>query len=433
MNATEAKRRDRLHQLVDLVRESNGWSRAQVARALDRDPTKVYPNTGNPKADFLMRLATVLGWPVGQVMENIWGGSEAVGVSPDIRPEAPENPADIEHVRDAYDKSVAHHGVGQYRQAVTCALRMYELAQNANQRATACALEAVSWDGLGHHQRSAQACRRGLAIPGVSLDVRNNLRGNLGNAWYVLWDLTPALGTAESIIDHYRVNPPEDPKRLKTVAYAHYVRGNTRRRMIVQEPELMHQHAQLALTDLLTAHELHLELANKLDNPRLEAVGHTALGGAIECKAVLGELSSEDALDHVTSVVNAGMSSEPFTTGSLKADWVESFGWWCIFGVNIALRDPNFQDFAPVDHLLQRSLETAERLDNWAMRERAYTLQHSLHLHSNRSEIGSTIEFPFSERQAIAGAIGRFPSFRQVGWDLLNTATFVEGGKEARS
>ena len=54
------ERKKRLHAMLDLARGSRGWSRAKLGRALGRDPTKVYPDSGNPKADFLVRLAEVL-------------------------------------------------------------------------------------------------------------------------------------------------------------------------------------------------------------------------------------------------------------------------------------------------------------------------------------------------------------------------------------
>ena len=60
--------------------------------------------------------------------------------------------------------------------------------------------------------------------------LRLVLQATLANAQYTLWDLTPALGTAEVLARWYEANPPEKVYDWKRVAYVHYVRGNTRRR-----------------------------------------------------------------------------------------------------------------------------------------------------------------------------------------------------------
>ena len=71
MNATTVRKK-RLEQLLELAQAYKGWSRRELARALGRDPTKLVPGTGIPKLDFVVELAGVLDWPVGEVAGFLW-------------------------------------------------------------------------------------------------------------------------------------------------------------------------------------------------------------------------------------------------------------------------------------------------------------------------------------------------------------------------
>ena len=65
-------RRDRLSQFVDLARIYRRWTKIQTAQALGREPSKVVPESGNPKLDLVVGLAEALDWDVGDVAEGIW-------------------------------------------------------------------------------------------------------------------------------------------------------------------------------------------------------------------------------------------------------------------------------------------------------------------------------------------------------------------------
>jgi hypothetical protein len=64
-------RRERLARLIDLARAYRGWTRVEVARALDRDPGKLLPDSGNPKLDLVVGLAEALDWSIGDVAEDL--------------------------------------------------------------------------------------------------------------------------------------------------------------------------------------------------------------------------------------------------------------------------------------------------------------------------------------------------------------------------
>jgi hypothetical protein len=414
-------RKQRLHQLIDLARVSRGWSRAKLAKSLGRDPTKIFPESGNPKADFLIRLAEVLGWPVGDVMEAVWGT-----VDPAISPAH-------EQALDAGDEALTFAQLqrrvqvayqdGDYERIVAIARRMESVARNDTDRGYACAFEASGWDGLGRYVQEAAAAKRGLALREIPQLLRNILRADLANAWYSLWDLTPALGTAELLVQWYEQNKPTERRDWKRPAFVHYVRGNTHRRLAAQEPDAKAHHCAEGLADLHKAADLYESLAADLSDDNLLGIANTCRGGIIELEFESGQRSAESALDMLSDGM-AGVDRDRSLTG----DRLEAVGWRCIFALNVALRSLEGAELqraaAP---FLNTAFMVAERLNNWAMRERAFSTQFLLHRHI--TEVAG-IDVPYTiddtDRVMITATMGRFPCFRPTGWQILETATVVE-------
>lgn len=423
-------RRQRLHDLVDLARATRGLTRAALGTALKRDPTKIYPESGNPKTDFLVNLAGILEWPVGDVVEYIWDGSPG-GAGPD--------PLHGEGVRreeldglgfeDLFHRARAEHRDGRYRDMVETALAMYAIAESEDRRAFACAMEASAWDGLGRFTQEVDACRRGLARRGVSAYTRNILRADLANAWYCLWDLTPALGTATVLIEHYEHNPPTRQVDHKRPAFCRYVRGHTRRRLASTEADLALEHYRAAAEDLERARSQYEALAHELDDPSLLGIASTCAGGIEEARVELGELDPKQAVAHAVSLAETSRDGKAGGLSSDKTgDEVESIGWRCLFGANVCLRHLSGRELqSSMDVLTSTAMAAADRLDNWAMRERAFTTK--LKLHETLSQT-TGLAFPLTidtrQRALITQAMGRFPGFRATGWQLLGHAEVVE-------
>lgn len=424
-------RRQRLHDLVDLARATRGLTRAALGKALHRDPTKVYPESGNPKTDFLVSLAGILEWPVGDVVEYIWDGSPGHGVTGC----EPLTVVDLsgQSFEDLFHLARGQHKDGQYREMVETSLAMYEIAETDDRKAFACAMEASAWDGLGRYTQEVDACRRGLARRGVSAYTRNILRADLANAWYCLWDLTPALGTATVLIEHYAASPPKRRLDDKRPAFCRYVRGHTRRRLASTEPDLALDHYRGAAEDLRVARDLYTELAHELDDASLLGIANTCEGGIDEARVELGEVDPKEAVAsavELASSVAGGTGGVGRAVGSadLTGDEVESLGWRCLFGANVALRHLSGRELqSSMDVLTGSALAAAERLDNWAMRERVFTIK--LNLHKTLAKT-TGLELPLTidsrQRALITQAMGRFPGFRTTGWDLLEHAEVVE-------
>ena len=110
-------------------------------------------------------------------------------------------------------------------------------------------------------------------------------------------------------------------------------------------------------------------------------------------------------------------------------DWLESWGWWAIFGCNIALRglqEPQLHHNMAV--FTNKAIEIADRLGNWSMRERAFTMEHF-----RRRRVADSTGFQpdwvldEDDIRVITGTMGRFPGFRETGWHILEKARVFEG------
>jgi hypothetical protein len=219
-------------------------------------------------------------------------------------------------------------------------------------------------------------------------------------------------------------HPPEDTIDRKNEAFAYYVRGNTFRRLVAQEAENAQQHSRLAKLDLETAFRMYSSLAKELSDDRLAGIANTCFGGMLEVEVELGVRDAqgtvEEFLRGLERVVDAG--------DWLAADWVESVGWWCIFGANVALRHLKDRELQRMMGIFtNKALEIADRLDNWALRERVFTMQYTLHqvlVDSTGLELDFTIDD--EDVRLITGTMGRFPAFRGIGWKIFRTGKIIK-------
>ena len=67
ISETEHARIEVQERLLELAGVYRDFNRKELAHALRRDGSKLVPSTGNPKLDYLVSLAEVLDWPVGEV------------------------------------------------------------------------------------------------------------------------------------------------------------------------------------------------------------------------------------------------------------------------------------------------------------------------------------------------------------------------------
>ncbi|MCP3906315.1 MAG: hypothetical protein GY715_22050 [Planctomycetes bacterium] len=408
------RRRTRLGQLLDLAQTYRSWTRKELAKSLRRDPTKLIPGSGIPKLDFVVDLAGVLDWPVADVVAHLWDGKRE-------EEQAEEQPKEFEALDEAAREA---HRNGEYRLMIDFAKQAAEVATTAEHRARAHNREAGGWDGLGRYGNVLKAMQRALALRPVSAEFQRLLQSNLANAYYSLWSLVEARSIAGDLIAWYGKNPPETMRDRRSQAFAHYVAGHSHRRLMSVDSDQAQMLAESARADLQTAFDLYEAIGIELDDDSYRGIANTCKGGLIEVDVVLGERSVRNALAELSGGLDEVADSELKPVG----DRLESYGWWCIFGCNIALA--NLRDERELQQHMavftNKADEIAERLDNWAMRERVFTMEHSRW----ERAVGSTgFDIPRvvdeEDVKVITGTMARFPTFRETGWEILRSAKVV--------
>jgi hypothetical protein len=409
---TDGDRKLNQEHLLYLASLYKGLNRKELGAALGRDPTKLFPPTGNPKLDYLMRLAELLDWPVGDVASAIWSAERKMA---ELRPDD-----DFDKLNEAAREA---HRKGEFARMVELSERMYRIANTPEERAMSCHRESGGWDGLGRYTNQLEAVRRGLRENPISADLRLLLQVNLANTYYTLWHLLEARAMARDLIDAMRVNPPTTRSPRAALAFSHYVLGNASLRLGTDEADSLQACAQTAREALSTSREMYLRLADEFDSDPWRGIANTCTAGILEAEVELGARDAHDAVKTLLS----GLDAVTDTSDGLVGDRLESFGWWCIFGASITLR-----------HLLGRELqrnmavftnkgyEIADRLNNWAMRERLFTMEYLQRQRLN-DLAGFRVDWTIDNEEVklIVGTMGRFPMFRNTGWQILQTATVV--------
>ena len=405
-------RRDRLSQFVDLARIYRRWTRIQTAQALGREPSKVVPESGNPKLDLVVGLAEALDWDVGDVAEGIWRDeAEAYG---EIETMAERGFAILDR------EAIEAHRAGEYRRMTELSRALFLAAHTGSERATAANRLAGAYDGLGRYTKALAALQRGLAEPGVPSHVRMMLEVNLANAHYALWHLVEACSVANSLVERFQSRPAETRTERVVQAFGHYVRGQSQRRLIETDPLSGNSHAQRAREDLQIALTSYSALAKEFDDASYAGIANTCTGAIFECDAALGVMDPLRAAE----ALSAGLDQVVDVVNYPPGDWLESYGWWAIFGCNVVLRGlsgPEMHRHMAV--FSNKTAEIAERMENWSMRERAFTFEHLRRQRMNES-LGYATEWLLDDDdvRTVTGTMGRFPSFRETGWRILESA-----------
>lgn len=397
--------------LLYLASLYKGLNRKELGAALGRDPTKLFPPTGNPKLDYLVRLAELLDWPIGDVAQAIW-------IAERPQPEPGEETFD-----DLNAAAREAHKNGEFARMVGFAERMYAIAKTSEQRALASHRESGGWDGLGRYTNQLDTVRRGLRENPISTDLRLLLQVNLANCYYTLWHLLEARAMARDLIEALAVSPPITRSARAAQAFAYYVLGNACLRLGTDEADPLTTSAQAAREALGTSLRLYTSLAEEFNHNPWRGIANTCVGGIIEAEVELGMQDPERA---VQTLLN-GLDNAADTANGLVGDRLESYGWWCIFGCSITLRHltgGNLQRSMAV--FTNKGYEIADRLNNWSMRERLFTMEFLQRQRLN-DLAGFNVEWTIDNEEVklIVGTMGRFPMFRTTGWQILQAATVV--------
>jgi hypothetical protein len=395
---------------VDLARVYRGWSRQELASNLGRDLSKVVPDSGNPKLDLVVALAEALDWSVGDVAQCVW--DEPMGLPP----------CGLDFATlDA--QAMEAHRAGDWRRLVAGGAMLLRAASTPAERARALNRISGGHDGLGRHGKSLECIREALSLAPLTPGLELMLRVNLCGAHYSLWHVAEARAAARELVEQFEAKPPEGRLERVAQAFALMYRGQCARRAIAAMPDTAKRSAADARADLERAGTLFSTLAREFGDDSYGGVANTCRGALMEVDCALGTLDPVDAVATITEALGGVEDPQLAPPG----DWLESYGWWCIFGCNIAVRylqDPQFHRAMAI--FTNKAVEIADRLDNWSLRERAFSLEQARRDRLQKST-GFDAEWVLDEDEVrtITGTMGRFPSFRETGWKILTEARIV--------
>lgn len=414
-------RRKRLEELLDLACIARGWTRARLAKALGRDASNISNDTGNPKLDYLVRLAAVLEWPLGEVGAAIWG-PDATPLTPAALPANAKQPApseSYEAARAAAYESMKH---GDYNTAIEHTRVMYRTARTEDERAKALANECSYWNWLGRHQLAIESAQRGLAIEGLAVARRLQFQTNLVLALFKLHNLTLSLSLAESIAKQASANLGADPIIRRWLALAHYTKAFSHLYLMFIEPDRKAEHSAEAFRDFAAAKQEFRAAAEILSEPELLGIANSCDAGLVELEVESGRLTAEQGIARVYATLE-----EAVDLSAVVSYQVESYGWWALAGASIAIRHLSGRDLQrALAVCTNKAIEVADKLDHWFIRERVFTLQYLGHSRLSQTS-GLDIDYVVDDedRARIVSLMGRFPNFRQLGWRILDSARVV--------
>jgi len=423
---------DRLNRLLEIAMDYRGWSRKELAEALGRDIKNILPQSSNPKMDYIFKLAEILDWDVGDVAEILFGDDddESVDHYHTMDGEARDGKAKFTDPLSSMDYKQADDASrqawidGEYKRSIRFARQAIRVAKSAEQRANGHLGEALAWETLGRYTKSLEALRRALREKPVSPLLRRNIQSNLSNIYYSLWHLDEARALSGELIHHFSNNPPDNVYDRSTLAYVNYIHGHVlRRSMSSNEVEASLELAEKGIGHLQFSVEAYEALRKECYHPSQDGLLHCCKSGLIELDVLAGHTSPEEAVSTILSGLDSIVDLDEVQSDSM----LEGFGWWCVFGCNIALRSLTGQRLHRVMAILTgKGGDIADHLDNWAMRERIVTMEYARRQRlMDLSGVDTEWVLHQDDVRSISGTMGRFPAFRPVGWSILEKASVI--------
>ncbi|RMF73860.1 MAG: hypothetical protein D6744_15165, partial [Planctomycetota bacterium] len=102
-------------------------------------------------------------------------------------------------------------------------------------------------------------------------------------------------------------------------------------------------------------------------------------------------------------------------------NWLESYGWWCVFGAKIALRHlegEKLQHYLAI--FTNKALEIARRAQHAGFAATVFLLEYK-HQSERARRSGDPLLFILDDEdvELVLQAMAGVPYFRSVGWDIL--------------
>ncbi len=405
---------DPVQRIIELALRYQGGNRVQLARALGVCPEEL-SGIRELRPEQVSKLATILSYPIDVVNELLgrWRPSDAGARCVTVRG------LDFMTV---YKEGHEFHRSGDYVREVELGWELFAIAKTPRERALACYREYLGWEGPGRCTVALDAVRRGLAEGEISTDIRLRLESGLANAHYSLWNLTEARAVADSIVRWYENNPPDGQWQRTTATFAREIRGLTLHRLAQRQPPNRERFSRLAKSDLELACRLFDELAQVYNEPSYGGAANICRGSVIEVDVGLGLRDAKDAIAELWKGLPA--EDEIQKDDGPVGIWLASYGWWCVFAANIISRQPSCPELQQEMASFTRLAEIiAKRSGEWVFHERILSIDYERKERvKEMSGDSNPMTLDSEGLRVVAGVIGRFPSFRKLGWEILYDA-----------
>lgn len=471
----------RLKELVLLAAAFNGWSLRQLADALERDPSKLVPDSGAPKVDLIMRLAESLGWNVDDLLSHLHAPvraaqtdddstDDAPGADPDpIDPDAASAAKALDELVGRCDGTTLARRDELPGQAPALAPALAPAPAPATASATDAfdaaasspsrerdefrirALHAAALKKLdrGRHAEAIEAFRAALAAS-TSLEsphdraYRADLLLGLADAHHRLGEAIEGRAIASEALAAARWVAADRTSLL--AARSLLLRATCSRDLLERRRGNLADSIEDALCDVAGAERL---LAADSSSPpatrgtsgsssgpmpdatsggplgaQPSVILHRAIGLRIELDSLREPTRGPAALARILAELDGVVDVEAVTDTAL----LESHGWWCVSGFAIAQRHLRGATLHRTLGILSNKVdEIASRVDSWPLRERVLTLEFERRerLLDDGGSPGAWI-LDHEDVRTIVGCIGGSRRFRAIGLDILRSATFVD-------
>ncbi|MBK9126859.1 MAG: hypothetical protein IPM13_03565 [Phycisphaerales bacterium] len=406
MKASE--RRRRLRTLFRWALIYRNITRRQLAELLACDPACLSRCTGNPKMDRLVRLSKAIDWSVEGVVEFIAG--DALGGA--------EPPYGATFAELDQNARAAYHA-SDFLQMAQRGRQMHSLATTPDEIARALRIEAIGLGELAFFEKALSAYRQAALTRGLSSMQRLAIEANLANSHYTAWHLSEAIGVATAVLEHFEDTEPTERTDRVTRAFSLYVRGSARRRQIDLNWSDQQAVARRAVRDLEAAAQQYDTLASEFNEPYFRGLASTCRAGLLELGCALREQDPAATVERIRAHVAELGTPTDWPSG----DELETYGWWCDAGCNIAFR--HLEDDAmegAVEWLHERLKAITRRFPGWPLKERVLSIRLRLHeWQRNRTRLPIPLEVDREECRFLIGAVGRFSVLRpKLLYILLN-------------
>ncbi|HMN97217.1 MAG TPA: hypothetical protein PKC43_12150 [Phycisphaerales bacterium] len=401
--------------MIELAQHYRGWTQRETAAALGRNVHAIVPDSGNPKLDMVVSLSEILDWPIEMVVADLRGKMDSAeerdaAAAGTAAPIGPEEARAIVH--RAWELMEAE----AWAELIDFSTPERHARLDGEMFAHLMYYRQVALEADGRYVAAVECCRHGLRRVARRSVAALRLRSVLGNALFMAGHLDEAGSVALDLIGLLR-GLPETSALRSSLGFALFTRGMALRAQADVEGPDSSETLREARANLKEAEQVFGEYRARGGSPKDESLARKARGAAAEIDVMLHELSPSAFVEEVLAAVESARDLR--TIDGWEA---ETLGWWCVFASRTVTRSP--LEFADADRLLailtNKLDEVAERLGHWALRRHLFTIEHVCRILAGQGKrTAPDWNFDEADIRTLMGTMGRFPEFREVGWQIL--------------